>query len=105
MNKKVARMGIGMKEAVIKNLLEVTFEKTIGNLGPVDSGGFKTGVVGYFNRLHVLKGQHSPGGVALNHLRDPDIRPVSEIFGEGGGILCFVDIIDLFVEGLAELSQ
>jgi hypothetical protein len=104
-HEEVPRVWVGVEEAVLEDLLQVGVQQAPSYLRPRDAGRLDAFVVRDLDRPDVLECQHPTRGVAPDHFRHQDFRPLLEGGGKPFGVLPLVEVVHLLVQGAAELLQ
>ena len=86
-DKDVARMHIGMKEAVPEYLIEKTARSIFGKLFNIMTGGCQCFDIIYPDSINPFDDQHSSGGMIKVNIGDMNTVIIAQIIGQppGGG--------------------
>ena len=94
-----------MEEAVAEDLLRVRVEQPRGHVCRIDPGSHQGGVIGDFDAVDVLEGQHAARRVAPQDARHAHLSVSGKVRCEGLGVLALGEVVGLLLQNARELAQ
>ena len=101
----VARVRVGMDQAVHEHLVEVGLHQRIGPRAQVQLETRHVGHLGDLGAVEQVHHQHARGAHPTHGLGDADVGEVAQVVGEGLEVVGLEPVVELAEQGLAELAR